>query len=273
MHQLLHTAVDAALEAGRRIMAIYASGDFEVQLKGDDSPLTRADVASHRAIMEKLQGTGIPVLSEEGKAIPFEERSAWNRLWIVDPIDGTKEFIKRNGEFTVNIALVEDGVPVMGVVLVPAKMELFLGVIDADTVRATRTVGGDFAWTPTQWMEAGQAIPVSNPGRPFTVVASRSHMSAETEAYIAELEKDHGSIETLSKGSSLKLCMVAAGEADCYPRFAPTMEWDTAAGHGVCLAAGCEVLDWTSKMPLAYNRQELLNPWFLVRGPRMRSLN
>ena len=270
MSELLHTAVEAALEAGRRIMDIYASGDFDVQIKGDESPLTRADVASHGAIMEKLESTGIPVLSEEGRSIPYEERRGWARLWIVDPIDGTKEFIKRNGEFTVNIALVEDGIPVIGVVFVPAKMELFLGVTGGAAAFATRTVGGDFMWLPSQWMNAGRAIPVSAPNRPFTVVASRSHMSPETEAYIRELERDHGSIETLSKGSSLKLCMVAAGEADCYPRFAPTMEWDTAAGQGVCLAAGCDVLDWTSKRPLAYNREELLNPWFLVRGPRMQ---
>ena len=132
MQNLLNLAVEAALDAGRQIMEIYASGDFNVELKGDDSPLTRADVASHRAIMAHLESTGIPVLSEEGRLIPHTERAAWSRLWIVDPIDGTKEFIKRNGEFTVNIALVEEGIPTMGVVFVPAKQELFVGVSEGE---------------------------------------------------------------------------------------------------------------------------------------------
>ena len=272
MQNLLTLAVEAALDAGRQIMEIYASGDFNVELKGDDSPLTRADVASHHAIMAHLESTGIPVLSEEGRSIPYAERAAWSRLWIVDPIDGTKEFIKRNGEFTVNIALVEAGIPTMGVVYVPAKQELFVGVSTGDEARATRTVGGEDDWSAETWLKEGKPIPAPTENRPFTVVASRSHMSPETADYIDELKAVHGEVETLSKGSSLKLCMVAAGEADCYPRFAPTMEWDTAAGQGVCLAAGCHVLNWETKAPLTYNREELLNPWFLVRGPRMAAI-
>lgn len=265
---LLHLAVSAALEAGREIMEIYESGDFDVQVKGDESPLTRADVASHRAIVKRLKPTGIPVLSEEGRAIPFEERRHWPSLWIVDPIDGTKEFIKRNGEFTVNIALVEGGTPVLGVVFVPAKQELFVGDSRGDA-HATRTIQGRDDWSVDHWLSAAAAIPAETAGRPFTVVASRSHMSPETADYIEALRSEYGDIATFSKGSSLKLCMVASGEADCYPRFAPTMEWDTAAGQAVCLAAGCDVLNWETKRPLAYNREDLLNPWFLVRGPRM----
>ena len=265
---LLHLAVEAALAAGIEIMEIYESGEFDVQLKGDESPLTRADVASHRAIVQRLESTGIPVLSEEGRSISFEERGQWPSLWIVDPIDGTKEFIKRNGEFTVNIALVEGGTPVLGVVFVPAKQELFVGD-SRDEIRAMRTVQGLSDWSVEEWLAAAVPIPDSTDGRPFTVVASRSHMSPETAAYIDALRVEHGDLETLSKGSSLKLCMVAAGEADCYPRFAPTMEWDTAAGQAVCLAAGCDVLNWETKLPLSYNREDLLNPWFLVRGPRM----
>lgn len=132
-----------------------------------------------------------------------------------------------------------------------------------------RTVNGKADWDVEHWLAAAEPIPAGTDGRPFTVVASRSHMSPETAAYIDTLRAEHGDLETLSKGSSLKLCMVAAGEADCYPRFAPTMEWDTAAGQAVCLAAGCDVLNWETKRPLAYNREDLLNPWFLVRGPRM----
>ena len=272
MQNLLTLAVEAALDAGRHIMGIYASGDFNVKLKGDDSPLTRADVASHQAIMEHLESTGIPVLSEEGRSIPYSVRAAWSRLWIVDPMDGTKEFIKRNGEFTVNIALVEAGVPTMGVVFVPAKQELFVGVCIKDESFATRTVGGKDGWSAETWLKEGKPIPARAENRPFTVGASRSHMSPETADYIDELKVVHGEVETLSKGSSLKLCMVAAGEADCYPRFAPTMEWDTAAGQGVCLAAGCDVLNWETKAPLTYNREELLNPWFLVRGPGIAAI-
>lgn len=260
-------ALEAALEAGQQILSIYTSGDLEVQLKGDDSPLTRADLASHAVIKRHLVDTGIPVLSEEGRAIPYEERKHWDRLWIVDPIDGTKEFIKRNGEFTVNIALVEHGVPVLGVVLVPAFGNLFLGEAGQGAFLAE---GLPLDEPVEAWLREAQPIPLSHENRPFTAVASRSHMSPETEAYIAGLGEEFGEVELISKGSSLKLCMVASGAADCYPRFAPTMEWDTAAGQAVCLAAGCEVIDWENQVPLRYNRPELLNPWFLVKGPRMQ---
>lgn len=265
MHDLMKTAVNAALVAGREIMSIYESGDFDVTMKGDDSPLTRADVAAHHAIIAQLDSTSIPLLSEEGKSIAYAERAAWKRLWIVDPIDGTKEFIKRNGEFTVNIALVDSGEPVMGVVLVPARGEMYFG---AQGIGAFRSDGCGPDASPEEWMQAGVPLPLPQPDRPFTAVASRSHMSSETEEYIESLRDHHGTVELISKGSSLKLCMVAAGFADCYPRFAPTMEWDTAAGQAVCMAAGCHVMNWETKQALTYNRPELLNPWFLVRGPR-----
>ncbi|MDA0913043.1 MAG: 3'(2'),5'-bisphosphate nucleotidase CysQ [Bacteroidetes bacterium] len=255
-------ALEAAIAAGRVIMEIYDSGEFEVQLKSDESPLTKADLAAHHAIKECLAPSEIPILSEEGRHVEYSQRSNWKSLWIIDPIDGTKEFIKRNGEFTVNIALVDDGIPTLGVVLVPALGQLFIG----DTQNGARWVEhGDLNWSPSQWLEASISIPMERGNRPFTVVASRSHMSEETDSYIKELREIHGEIELISKGSSLKLCMVAAGIADCYPRFAPTMEWDTAAGQAVCLAAQCEVLDWNTQKPLMYNREELLNPWFLVR--------
>lgn len=260
MHRSL--ALEAAIAAGRVIMEIYDSGEFEVQLKSDESPLTKADLAAHHAIKECLGASDIPILSEEGRHVEYSERCNWKTLWIIDPIDGTKEFIKRNGEFTVNIALVEEGIPTLGVVLVPALGQLFIG----DVQNGARWVEhGDLNWSPSQWLESSISIPMERGNRPFTVVASRSHMSEETESYIKELQGIHGEIELISKGSSLKLCMVAAGIADCYPRFAPTMEWDTAAGQAVCLAAHCEVLDWNTQKPLMYNREDLLNPWFLVR--------
>ena len=269
MRNLLNIAVEAALDAGKHIMEIYSSGDFNLQLKGDGSPLTRADLASHQAILKHLKSTGIPVLSEEGRSVSYPERASWTKLWIIDPIDGTREFIKRNGEFTVNIALVENGIPIMGVVYVPAKRVLYTGSSGGEDALAARVLRGEDGWSADDWLRAGLSIPTEIKNRPFTVVLSRSHMSSATDDYIKELKGIYGQIETISTGSSLKLCMVAAGEADCYPRFAPTMEWDTAAGHAVCLAAGCDVLNWESKEPLTYNREDLINPWFLACGPGM----
>lgn len=257
------TAVTAAFEAGRAILEIYHSGDFDVTIKGDDSPLTRADVASHEVIMRHLIPTGIPVLSEEGREMPYEERSEWRELWIVDPIDGTKEFIKRNGEFTVNIALVRDGVPVLGVIYVPVSGELYVGAAEEGAVKAQcLTVDGG---SPLEALAQAVRIPLAKTGRPYTAVASRSHMSPETEAFIAALREQHGEVALISKGSSLKLCMVAEGQADCYPRFAPTMEWDTAAGQAICMAAGFDVIDQDTGATMRYNREQLLNAWFLVQ--------
>ena len=262
MQALLHTAIRAAHEAGRAILDIYHSGDFDVTVKGDDSPLTRADVASHHVIVRHLDATGIPVLSEEGRDMPYAERSAWSELWIVDPIDGTKEFIKRNGEFTVNIALVRDGLPVLGVILVPVTGELYTAS-DQGAFKAEVDMISDAAPDPGQLTSV--ALPLPKGDRPFTVVASRSHLSPETEAFIAGLRQEHGEVVTMSKGSSLKLCMVAEGAADCYPRFAPTMEWDTAAGQAICMAAGLDVIDQDTGRTMRYNREQLLNAWFIVK--------
>ena len=263
MQAYRNTAVNAAIEAGQAILEIYHSGNFDVTVKGDDSPLTRADLASHDVIMQHLIPTSIPVLSEEGRDIPFEERGEWRELWIVDPIDGTKEFIKRNGEFTVNIALVRDGVPVLGVIYVPVSGELYVGTAGEGAVKAMYPADG--APDAQKAMEGATSIPVAKADRPYTAVASRSHMSAETEEFIAELRKEHGDVALISKGSSLKLCMVAEGKADCYPRFAPTMEWDTAAGQAICMAAGFDVIDQNTGETMRYSREDLLNAWFLVK--------
>ena len=258
----LKTAITAALEAGKVILDIYHSNDFEVEVKGDNSPLTKADVASHNVIMSHLKETKIPVLSEEGKAIPYSERKDWKHLWIVDPIDGTKEFIKRNGEFTVNIALIEDQQPVLGVIFVPVSGELYFSTTATGAFKITVDL---HKYDVEALMEQGVKLPIQRDDKTFTVVASRSHMSAETEDYVNDMREKHGAVNLISKGSSLKLCMVAEGQADCYPRFAPTMEWDTAAGQAICEHAGFEVIDWSTKEPMLYNRAELLNNWFLVR--------
>ena len=222
--------------------------------------MTRADRAAHHVIMRHLEPTGIPVLSEEGKHMPFEDRSEWDELWIVDPVDGTKEFIKRNGEFTVNIALVRQGRVAGGVVFAPVLGHVYVGVVGEGAWRLEVSTGADVevAWNDRM------ALPMDIEQRPFTVVASRSHMSPETQAYVEEAKSIHGEVNLISKGSSLKLCMVAEGTADAYPRFAPTMEWDTAAGQAVCEAAGCDVIDQNTGEPMRYNREDLLNAWFLV---------
>jgi 3'(2'), 5'-bisphosphate nucleotidase len=262
MNKNLKIAIEAALEAGKVILDIYHSDDFKVELKGDDSPLTKADIASHNVIMSHLKATHIPVLSEEGKAIPFEDRKDWSQLWIVDPIDGTKEFIKRNGEFTVNIALIENQKTVLGVIYVPISGELYFSTNDVGSYKVSVDIEN---YDVETLISQGHKLPLEREDKTFTVVASRSHMSPETETYVSAMREKHGAVNLISKGSSLKLCMVAEGQADCYPRFAPTMEWDTAAGQAICEHAGFEVIDWSTKKRMLYNREELLNGWFVVK--------
>lgn len=277
---LLQTALLASLEAGEGIMRIYTDPkqDFGIERKADNSPLTLADKASHRVIMNYLAATPIPVLSEEGRHLPYEERSGWDCLWVVDPLDGTKEFIKKNGEFTVNVALVQQGAPVLGVVYVPATRVLYYGIVgegawkctvpalgsglpEADSLAAFLSQG---APSDCKAPFGGEQLPVGRGHDVFTVVASRSHMSPETQAYIQEMERVHGQVRTVSSGSSIKICLVAEGVADAYPRYAPTMEWDTAAGDAVARAAGRAVRNAENGKPLLYNKPDLLNPWFLV---------
>jgi len=254
-------AVTAAIEAGKEILNIYRSGDFEVEIKGDNSPLTKADKAAHKIITSFLEQSRIPVLSEEGKSIPYETRKNWDQLWIVDPIDGTKEFIKRNGEFTVNIALIENQVPVLGVIFAPVLGDLYFSETGIGAFKTPLDLNN---FDLQDILSSASSLPIKQEDRPFTIVASRSHLSEETKAYVEEMKKKHGDINIISKGSSLKLCMLAEGEADCYPRFAPTMEWDTAAGQAICESAGFQVIDWKTKESLKYNRENLLNNWFLV---------
>lgn len=254
MKEFLDIAKRAALDAGAEILKIYTdpSQDFGIEKKADNSPLTLADKAAHHCIMRYLQDTGIPVLSEEGRHLPYEQRKDWHRLWVVDPLDGTKEFIKKNGEFTVNIALVEDGAPILGVIYIPVTGILYYGIV------------GEGAWK-TSSASMSESLPLKKSDeRPFTVVASRSHMNAETEEYISQLRKNHDNIQLVSNGSSIKICLVAEGSADAYPRFAPTMEWDTAAGDAIARAAGKRVVDAQTGKSLVYNKEDLHNPWFLV---------
>ncbi len=257
-------AIKAAIEAGNEILEVYNSDDFQVEKKGDDSPLTLADRKAHLKIMEYLEKTDIPILSEEGRAIAYEERKDWKQLWIVDPLDGTKEFIKRNGDFTVNIALIESNQPVFGVIYVPVHKELFVGIKGKGAYKLIDISNLDnISESLNEIFQQGVKLPITDSSRSFTVVASRSHMSNETKEYIDELKEKHSNLQFSSRGSSLKLCAVAEGLADIYPRFAPTMEWDTAAGQAIVEAMGGTV-KLVSGEPLKYNRKELLNPYFIV---------
>jgi len=261
MKDILNTAINAALEAGKSILKIYHSGEFDIEIKGDNSPLTKADIASHNVIMSYLTKTKIPVLSEEGKAIPYEERKNWNQLWIVDPIDGTKEFIKRNGEFTVNIALIENQQPLIGVIFVPATGDLYFSSKEKGAFKVLVNLEN---YDIETLISNANKLPLQQEGSAFTIVASRSHMSIETETYVQEMRSKYGQVKLISKGSSLKFCLVAEGVAHCYPRFAPTMEWDTAAGQAICEHAGFKVTDIENKKKMIYNRENLLNNSFLV---------
>lgn len=250
-----------SFNAGLEILKVYNS-DFAVESKDDRSPLTQADKNAHQIIQEELSKTPYPILSEEGKEIDFQERKTWDKFWMVDPLDGTKEFIKRNGEFTVNIALIDGTEPIIGVIYVPVKEELYLGAKGVGAYKITDMTGIS-AESMELKLTAANQIP-QKIERPFTMVGSRSHMSDETMEYMEELKKKHQEVEVISVGSSLKLCMLAEGKADAYPRFAPTMEWDTAAGQAILQAAGGELIDWQSKEVMQYNRENLRNNWFLA---------
>ena len=238
-----------ALEAGNTIMEIY-NRDFSVEYKDDKSPLTEADLASNEVIIKALEKYNIPVMSEEGKEIPYEERKAWEYYWCIDPIDGTKEFIKKNDEFTVNIALIHNNIPILGVVYAPALNEMY------------------YAKQGEGAFKDGQKLPLkinTTPEKNLVVVASKSHLSEETQTFIDELAQTTQNITQQSRGSSLKLVMVAEGEADIYPSLAPTMEWDTAAADAIARESGKQVVQYENDKTLMYNKENLLNPSFIVK--------
>ena len=245
-----------AREAGREILEVYGAGAVASTAKADDSPLTAADLRAHRLILQRLGELTpeLPVLSEEAADIPFAVRSQWRRYWLVDPLDGTREFLSRNGEFTVNIALIEGHEPALGIVHVPVTGTTYRGL------------PGEGAWRERGGAAAERLHVAARSAAPLRVVGSRSHRGDSLDAFLGRI----GAHELLAIGSSLKLCLVAEGASDVYPRLGPTSEWDTAAAHAVLLAAGGAVsaLDGT---PLAYNtREQLLNPFFVAFGPRDR---
>ena len=240
-------------------MDVY-SRNFSVRVKQDASPLTEADLAAHAIIERRLRQEfpELPLLSEESsEQVPYATRKHWQRYWLVDPLDGTKEFVKRNGQFTVNIALIDGNRPVAGVVHVPAGGATYWG---AESTGSFKSEGSD------------SGIPIHCSAMPtrgrLRVVGSRSHQSAETAAFLDRLRERYSELSFLAFGSSIKICMVADGTADIYPRLAPTMEWDTAAAHAILNAAGGRLIRHSSGQELQYNKPDLLNPWFVAEAPR-----
>lgn len=256
--QLIQSIIDISHLAGEKIMDVYQQ-DFAIYEKSDESPLTEADLAAHNCIVESLiQVSDFPILSEESADIPWEKRNTWDTYWLVDPLDGTKEFIKKNGEFTVNIALIKDGVPVFGVVYAPVLKQTYVGVLGQGAYKISAGVKTDI------YPKA------RTKGETWKIVGSRSHQSPEIQALLDSLD---GETELVAMGSSLKLCLVAEGTAHLYPRLGPTCEWDTGAAQAVVEAAGGKVTiidDATNALksdaaPLRYNQKEsVLNPYFLV---------
>ena len=266
--------IDIAHQAGDAIMAVYRRDDFDIETKGDNSPLTAADLAANRVIVDGLRALtpDIPILSEEGKEIAWDARRGWTRFWLVDPLDGTRELIKRNGEFTVNIALMARDeapigplgahTPVGGVIHVPVKDTLYFAWQGGGAYRGAGNLQAADAYERAAHSER---LPVTTQRDAYTIVASRSHPSPDTQAFIERMEQEHGRVETVSMGSALKICLVAEGAADVYPRYAPTMEWDTAAGHAIAREAGRDLTDVSTNARMRYNKQDLLNNWFIVQ--------
>lgn len=266
---LLHQSIIAAVLAGNEILEIYDT-KFDVEYKEDKSPVTLADKNASDKIIEKLKQFNIPVLSEEGVHDDFKTRIGWDKLWIVDPLDGTKEFIKRNGEFTVNIALVENNLPTLGVIYSPVFKDIYfaakgIGSFKIDKNNFAPLIDSIKTSTIIDLLRLAKKLPTVQSRTNYVVVASRSHMSSETYAHIENLKLNHKKVEIVTTGSSIKMCWVAEGVADEYPRFGPTMEWDTAAGQAILQEANANLIDFTTKQLMKYNRENLLNNWFIAK--------
>ncbi|WP_282018337.1 3'(2'),5'-bisphosphate nucleotidase CysQ [Salegentibacter mishustinae] len=255
-------AIKAAIKAGSEIMRIYEGGNFQIESKEDNSPITLADKSANTIINEFLKPTGIPIISEENAETEFSERKLWDSCWIVDPLDGTKEFINKNGEFTVNIALVKNNKPVFGVIYIPVSKELYFGnVVEGSSFKMiidNKTLEEDLL------KYAEEIFPVSAQ-RTIRIAGSRSHINEETLEFIEGIRKKYSQeVKVIPKGSSLKFCLIADGTLNIYPRIGTTMEWDTAAGHAICKAVGIRVFDVQTSRELVYNKQNLKNNSFVV---------
>ena len=261
LSQNLKLAINASLLAGKKIIEVYNSDDFNLDYKEDNSPLTLADMSSNKIIGNILSTSNIPILSEEGNIIDYQKRKDLKNIWIVDPLDGTKEFIKKNGEFTVNISLIENKKPILGVIYAPALNLLYFSQYKMGSYKLDLN---DFILNDIDFNKALR-LPITKSENKYLVVTSRSHLNKQTLNYIKNLKNFKSDVDTINLGSSLKFCFLAEGKVDCYPRFSPCMEWDTAAGHIICKEAGFEVIDQMTKKEIIYNREDLLNNSFIVK--------
>ena len=249
----LQIALEAAVKAGENIMEVYNSTEsINYERKADDSPLTIADKKSHNTIIDFLKDTDIDIISEESKSIEYQERKNWEEYWLIDPLDGTKEFIKKNGEFTVNIALIKNNKPHLGIVYCPVKKILYWNDNDKKVFKREKE----------ETREIKKRKPINENEEGLRVVVSRSHMSEETSEYVNKLTRP----ELISCGSSLKFLYIADNKADIYPRFGPTMEWDTAAAHSILNALEIHVINLDTGREISYNKENLLNPYFIIKA-------
>lgn len=262
MKKHLLIAIEAAVLAGKEIMKHYSQEKIETELKIDHSPLTIADRKANEVINRYLLPTSIPIISEENEEIPYQERKTWDTCWIVDPLDGTKEFINKNGEFTVNIALTSFGKPALGIIFAPALDVLYFAVVNDG--KAFRYEGAIRNPDYFQILNEASEISPEKSGECFRILGSRSHLNEETEKLYEMMRKKHPKVEVISKGSSLKFCLVAEGAAHYYPRLGPTMEWDTAAGQAICEAVGVFCRSSETGKDITYNRENLRNGNFSV---------
>jgi 3'(2'), 5'-bisphosphate nucleotidase len=255
----LKVAIEAAIEAGKTTLK-YFSAKPDFVSKADNSPLTLADLESNKIIIEKLKPLNIPMLSEECKQADFNIRKNWERYWLIDPLDGTREFINHRSEFTVNIALMENDYPSLGIIYLPVKDVLYFGIKGTGAFKvkhATENTIGNL-------LNKGRDIPEHSDDSTLRIVASRSHLDENTQQFIVKTKERYKTVKIRNYGSSYKLCMLAEGKADVYPRFGPTMEWDIAAGHAIAEAAGLKILEYPAFSNLRYNKENLLNPWFIA---------
>lgn len=266
---LLYQAIIASLHAGQEIVKIYNT-DFTVDYKKDNSPVTLADKNASDKIETLLAPLNIPFLSEESEEVNYEVRKKWEQYWLVDPLDGTKEFVKKSKEFTVNIALINNRNAEIGVIYAPLLNELYfaaknLGAYKLAPINSNEFINNSIFLSLDDIILKATKLPIHHNLNEFVVVASKSHLSTETFEHIKQLGHQHKSIKTINIGSSLKLCLIAEGLAHQYPRFGNIMEWDTAAGHAILNESGAEIIDQTTQLPLIYNKQNLKNNWFIAQ--------
>ena len=267
---LTKMAVDAAIAGGEEVMEVYNMIDINVTYKEDKSPLTEADIRSNEIIKNYLGKSELPILSEEERNISYDERKNWDVFWLVDPLDGTREFIKRNGEFTVNIALIKNNAPIIGVIYVPVSGNIYFSSSFSGSYRISH-VTSDFIKSKDlkSLINIASSLPLSKNRNKIIGIGSRSHLSLKTKIFFHKLKRKYENLDIIKIGSSLKLCLIAEGNADIYPRFSPTMEWDIAAGHALIENAGFKIYEYKNNNPILYNKENLKNPYFVAGNTRI----